>query len=285
VNRELRLSFKACSRITFRASSTFYLASKLFAKDTRRDIQALYAFCRVADDIADDPKMTKKLKQSQLNEMMLVLKSNIQPSINNEIWPAIRYVIAKHNLPLDELELVIRGVSKDVEFKPIKNFLELDRYSYLVAGVVGVLSARVLGVSDRQALTAAKDLGIAMQYTNIIRDVSIDYNNGRIYIPVQLQKKYKIDQTMLAAPMVSKELASALSAMSERAEKLYQKSKLGLVKIPRNKRRPVMVAFNLYRDILEYIKQKRYNVNAGRVRLSRIAKVKVVLRVYLADSL
>lgn len=284
MERELRQSFRACSRITSRASSTFYIASRLFDAQTRQDIQALYAFCRVADDIADDPTLRKSLKMHQLQAMREALTNDRLPSIEKRIWPAVRSVVKRHNLPLSELNLVIEGVSGDVDFRPIKTISELDRYSYLVAGVVGILAARVLGVTDKPTLTAAKDLGIAMQYTNIIRDAPSDYVDGRVYIPIQLQKKFQVDRSMLAASVASDELVAALKVMSDRADDFYEKSKFGLMQLPREKRRPVWVAFNLYRGILERIKQKRYNVNAGRIRLNRPAKAKVVLQVYLSDS-
>ncbi len=276
----VKQSYRACRRITARASSTFYLASLLFDGDTRRDIQVLYAFCRVADDIADDAQATDMDKRSRLREMKRALDTLQPVSTASAIWPAFFEVMRRHRLPKAELIDVLRGVASDIRFRQPQSLDELDRYSYYVAGVVGILSARVLGAHKKTTFTGAKQLGIAMQYTNIIRDVAADYRLGRVYIPKGLMQDCGVTRAMLAASQPSPELVEALKRMGERAERYYSEGEASIADLHPTYQRPVQVATALYHGVLERAKQKRYTVLDGRIRLNRRDKLAVVLSAY-----
>jgi phytoene synthase len=233
----------------------------------------------------DDPKSTGVVKRKQIAAMEKTLINKQTPLVAPQIWPAVWDMVERHHLPSRELVTVLNGVASDIVFRQPQTMAELDRYSYMVAGVVGVLSARILGATSPSALAAAKNLGIAMQYTNIIRDVSTDAAMKRVYIPAFVMHKCRVTNEMLAAPHTSKELRAAILILAGRAEKYYQLARPGIAAIPRSQRRPVIVAYHLYRGILESIKQKRYNVNAKRVRVSAFKKAKVVWQVYTSDNL
>lgn len=207
------------------------------------------------------------------------------PPVAAQIWPAVWDMVERHGLPNRELVTVLNGVASDITFEQPQTIAELDRYSYMVAGVVGVLSARVLGETSPSALAAAKNLGIAMQYTNIIRDVSGDATLKRVYIPTSIMRRCRVTSEMLTAPAASKQLRAAISLLADRAESYYRLALPGIEAISQAQRRPVLVAYHLYRGILESIKQKRYNVNVKRVRLSAFKKAKVVWQVYTSDNL
>ncbi len=274
----LRQSYRACRRVTAEASSTFSLASLLFRRTIRKDIQALYAFCRVADDVADSIALSVASKKTQIRAMRQAITRRKLPLIAPDIWPAVWQVADRYALPEEELLEVLSGVGSDIEFTQPRTLRDLDRYSYYVAGVVGVLSARILGVTHKKGFCAAKNLGIAMQYTNVIRDVISDTSLKRTYIPVSLMKKYGIKQ--VDDMEASQALQAALAELCARAEDFYRKAKLGLAYLPAQHRKPVLVAYWLYHGILERVKQKQYNISTGRVRLSRYDKLQVVWRVY-----
>ncbi len=149
---QMRTSYRACRRITRRASSTFYLASLLFDHDTKRDVWALYAFCRIADDIADSKDLTPQQKRHRLGLMRQAIMTNTASSLEPAIWPAVFSIIKRHKLPKQEMIDVLRGVSSDINFKQPTTWEDLDHYSYLVAGVVGILMARLLGVVQTRTL-------------------------------------------------------------------------------------------------------------------------------------
>lgn len=274
----MKQSYQACRRVTAQASSTFYLASLLFQTRTRHDIQALYAFCRVADDIADSAELSVAKKRAQIQAMRQGVTTRKLPTVEAEIWPAFWQVIDRYDLPQKELLEVLEGVESDIEFAQPQTLRDLDRYSYYVAGVVGILSARILGVTTKTGFESAKNLGIAMQYTNIIRDVASDSSLKRTYIPANVLKKHNLPQDISSAD--NSDYRQAVAELCERAEDFYDKAEPGLMEIPAQHRKPVRVAFQLYRGILERVKQKQYNVSIGRIRLNRLSKLQVVWRVY-----
>lgn len=190
----LRASYTACARITRRASSSFALTTYLFDTESRRAIQALYAFCRIADDIADDPQLSARTKRQRLYAMRRALTLQKIPPIQPEIWLAVFDTVRHHRLPIDELTTVIDGVTSDITFRQPLTIGDLDRYSYQVAGVVGVLCARILGAPKRSTLLGAKQLGIGMQYVNIIRDFSADIDLQRIYIPQSVLREAQLSR-------------------------------------------------------------------------------------------
>jgi len=277
---KLAASYAAARRITRRASSTFYLASLLFEPTIRRDIQVLYAFCRVADDIADDPHLIRAMKLQRLAQMRAALEDGASTPEPAEIWPAVREIIAHYELPLEQLREVLEGVSSDIDFRQPKTIAELDRYSYLVAGVVGLLSARILGVRRAETFQAAKSLGIAMQYTNIVRDVHHDLTLGRVYIHQSVMKQVGVTPSMLKSEHTTPEIEAAVRLLADRAEDFYQKSEPGIQALDKKYQQPVRAASGLYRSILERVKQKQYNVFTGRTRLNRIEKLSLVWSVY-----
>lgn len=277
---ELTDSYAYCRRITRRASSTFYLASLLFDTTTRRDIQTLYAFCRIADDIADDAMMSEADKLARLKAMEEAITArNLAPQ-PEELWPAIRVVIDTHRLPHRQMQDVLRGVKGDIAFRQPETLADLDHYSYLVAGVVGELSARILGATKSSTFLAAKQLGIAMQYTNIIRDVDADLSIGRIYIPKQVMRQTGVTKAMLEQRQMNEHIFSAIEVLADRADELYQSAEVGIDELEKVYQQPVRTAAELYRSILERAKQKRYNVFAGRIRLNRLEKLSLVWDIY-----
>lgn len=280
----LRQSYRACRRITARASSTFYLVSLLFDGDTRRDIQVLYAFCRIADDIVDASGLSDNEKRAQLRAMKRAIETLEPVEVAADIWPAMFVIMHRHKLPKAELVDVLRGVASDIRFRQPENWQDLDRYSYYVAGVVGLLSARVLGAHKKSTYTGARQLGIAMQYTNILRDVAPDYALGRIYLPRQLMRECKVTPDMLATKRHTPELIEALKRMAERAERYYAQGNEAVRDLHSSYQKPVRVATALYHGVLERVKQKRYTVLDGRIRLNRRDKLAVVWDTYRGRS-
>lgn len=276
----LAQSYRACRRITARASSTFYLASLLFDAPIRRDIQVLYAFCRVADDIVDASKHSDEQKRALLKAMQQAIDTHQACEVEPEIWPALFAIQARYRLPKAQLKDVLRGVGSDIVFAQPKTLAQLDEYSYYVAGVVGLLSARILGAQKASTYRGARQLGIAMQYTNIIRDVAADHALDRIYIPKSIMREYGVRPSMLDEFPQAPELVAALTRLTEQAEGYYAEAEAAIRDLPVGYQKPVRVATALYRGVLERVKQKRYTVLDGRVRLNRLDKLAVVWDTY-----
>ncbi len=274
---ELKASFAYCRKVTRRASSTFYLASRMFAPGVRNDLCAIYAFCRIADDIADAPGLKQQDRRQELSLLTHTLKSE-RYSEGDELWPALLDTLARHKVPKTYFYELLEGMEQDIAPFEVKTYRDLERYSYLVAGTVGVMCVYVLGQPSQKALAAAKQLGIAMQITNILRDVSADAAIGRVYLPSDLLARHNLSRKQVLQAQNQAALAQVLKELAARAEQKYDLAAAGLPYLTPANRRPVQIALNLYRSILRRIEQKHYNVYNTRIRLSLVAKLMVVVR-------
>ncbi len=259
--------------MTRRASSTFYLASLPLDGDTRRALRALYAYCRTIDDIADSTRLQPRQKQAALSAIAKALAKQKTPRYAKAIWPALYDTMQKHKLPLDEILTVLRGVETDISFQQPKTVSELDRYSYQVAGVVGVLSARILGGFKKSTLEAAKQLGIAMQYTNILRDLDADLELGRMYVPTSVLREVGCSLADFTQVTSSPARTRALNRLAERADIYYTHAWPAIGDLHPSYQWSARAAWRLYHEILERLKQKQYTRGDGRLRLTRRDKL------------
>ncbi len=272
----LRASYAACARITRRASSSFTLATYLFDSEMRRAIQALYAFCRVADDIADDKAASASSKRRKLAMLRKAITLRKIPPIEPAIWPAIFTMVETYRIPIEEMHTILDGVTSDIDFRQPLTVADLDRYSYEVAGVVGVLCARILGASKRSTLMGAKQLGIGMQYVNVIRDVGSDIDLGRIYIPQTVLREARLTPAEVLARSNQAGLTRALTILARRAAAHFNHAEAHIGDLHLGYQRPVRYVFTLYSSLLERIKQKQYTVYSQRIRFSAVEKLVIL---------
>ena len=202
----------------------FYLASFLLPPDRREDAARLYQFCRLVDDIADEQADAVALAEL---EAELLEQRPARPLVANMLE-----LRERRGLPINALIHLIEGVRGDLGTVAVENDAELLRYCYRVAGTVGLMMCAVLGVTDPKALRHAVDLGIAMQLTNISRDVKEDQEMGRRYIP--------------ATRGTPKPAVAGLLSMAER---YYESAQAGLPHIPLRTRPAIAVAMAVYRQI------------------------------------
>lgn len=277
--REVSLddSFRYCRSVTRQASSTFYLASRMFAREVRRDLYGVYAFCRIADDIADAPGLSALERQQELDLLAHTLKTE-RYSEGDELWPAFFDVVRRHNIPKTYFNDLLEGVSSDISPFEIKTIGDLDRYSYLIAGTVGLMCTYILGQPDKQTLHGAKQLGIAMQYTNIMRDVSADAAIERVYLPSAVMKQHGLSRQDVMDGRNEEALRGVLADLAQRARLCYDQAEQAIHGLAPGNQRPVRIALNLYRGILNRIEQNHFSVYNKRIRLSLPLKVLVAIR-------
>lgn len=269
-------SFRYCRDITRQASSTFFLASRLFPKSVRRDLYALYAFCRVADDIADAPGLDVATRRQELSLLTHTLKTE-RYSEGDRLWPAFFDVVQRHGIAKQCFFDLLKGVGQDITPFTIRSIADLDEYSYLVAGTVGIMCAHVLGKPTAKVLNGAKELGIAMQYTNIMRDVSADASIGRVYLPSALMAKHGLSKANIIGATNHEALAAVLAELAKIANEKYTTAYKSIDLLEPSNRRAVRIARNLYGGILRSIEQNDYKVYNTRIRLSFLRKLMVVI--------
>lgn len=246
-------------------SKSFAKAAKLLPRRLRYDVKILYAWCRYCDDTIDLP--TKPLDESlrQLeNEWQLIYSSPSpwEPPLIKEM----RGVVSKYHLPFDYGAELLLGMAFDTGPVAIQDMEEFYQYCYRVAGVVGLMMCHMMGVRREEALEGAAKLGIAMQITNICRDVKEDRERGRCYIPKSL------------FPHENSPPLSAVQTLLTMAERLYQEATLAIKDLPPDCQAAIHTALEVYRQIGVKIQKGRVNPLTRRSATSRFYKIMILLK-------
>ncbi len=230
-------------------AKTFYLASRFLPRQHRGPIRQLYAFCRYVDDLVDHASDEAAAKQS-LEKVRDVLTGKQAPTGPLREFTELQRAF---ELPLTTLLDFLSGQEQDLDFEQPQSFDALIRYCYRVAGTVGVLFSRIVGVKVPEALRRAVDLGIAMQLTNIARDVREDYDRGRLYLPSSCVASGTVESAIEGSSESLNLLRAALEQLLSTATEYYRSADAGLVYLPLSVRPAVFVASRAYEKIGEKV--------------------------------
>tara|TARA_B100000963_G_C22628211_1_gene673479 strand:- start:1373 stop:2221 length:849 start_codon:yes stop_codon:yes gene_type:complete len=260
-----------CHDKVVKSKSNFTIAFALLNGEKREAMETLYAYCREIDDIADsclDPKIAKEKLNWWEDEIRNVFGSPTHP-----ISIALQKQVANYSLPISDLLKIIFGVSQDLDHKPFRSFVDLENYSDCVAGAVGRLAARIFGkVINTEVLNYATELGIACQFTNILRDISEDRENSRVYVPLELLQKYNLrfDQNSSVDKKKTEPMFEEFYVLTK--EK-YKNAFLSLPKENYKEQRPGIVMGVIYMSLLKKIKKLKFNVLERKISLNTIEKL------------
>ena len=209
-----------CKQKTKESHSSFLTAFIFLSKEKREALTALYAFCREVDDIADEC-LDHEIASSKLNwwrdEIDRLFKDEPQHPVSKALYPFIE----RFNLSKNYFIEIIDGMEMDVKFNRYESFEQLQLYCYRVASCVGILSAHIFGYKNKNTLTFAKNLGIALQLTNIIRDLGEDARRGRIYIPIDELKKLSVSEEEIISLKNSDKIKKLVQNQVDRAITFY----------------------------------------------------------------
>ena len=258
----------ACIQILKQHAKTFRLASYLLPPQMRDDAAIAYAFCRLVDDTVDDADSEARaaVELGAIEDMVL----GLVPS--TPLVSAYLDMCRRRNIELTPTLHLIGGARSDLSLVRVEDDAQLFRYCYQVAGTVGLIMCGIMGVTDRTALQRAVDLGIAMQLTNICRDVLEDAKMDRVYLPQQRLLSNGSDQATLIAHVrnpsdaLTRSVASTVSELLIKADHHYQSATLGMRFLSGRVRLSIMVASSLYRQIgVRLLRLHRGNALLGRV--------------------
>ncbi len=285
----LRPAYSHCRAITRYYAKTFYMATRFLPNQKQRSIFAIYGLCRYLDNLVDeyeDLADNESIDISEVDYKLDVFKRNLSSIYNGQksddpILTAFADTLQKYHIPIDLPYLLIDGVRSDLDKNRYKNFQELYDYSYKVASVVGLMTSRVFGYSDENALEYAIDLGIAMQLTNILRDVGEDLERNRIYLPQNELKMFGVSESDLFKNINSENFIELMKFQVERARKYYKKADLGITLLSKDSRLPVYLARYNYCRILDKIEEKNYNVFDERAYLNSFEKFTILPRIFV----
>ena len=238
-------------------SKSFASASRLFDPDTRRSAVLLYAWCRHCDDVIDGQQAghdAVPLSPAEARLRLAELRARTQTAylatpIDDPAFAALQAVVQRHGIAREEALDLLQGFAMDVDGQHYQTFADTLQYCYHVAGVVGLMMARIMGTQDPQVLDRACDLGLAMQLTNIARDLVDDAQVGRCYLPQQWLDEFGITVATLAEPRHRPALAVLATRLIDQAEPYYASAEAGLTALPWRSAWAVASAGAVYRRI------------------------------------
>jgi len=266
-------------------AKTFYFASHVLPAQKRGDAYAVYALCRYVDDQIDlaPDDAARKRALADLSHLLhaAYLPGESAASLERSLpWlRAFRETIRRRAIPAGYFEDLLKGVEMDRGRVRLQTWDELDRYCYLVAGVVGLIMVHVLTEPAPELLKPARDLGTAMQLTNILRDVAEDWQRDRLYLPADELEKFGLTADDIAQQRTGDSFQAMLRFQIGRARAYYSYAEPGIAALPADGSRfCARLMSTIYGAILDEIERADYQVYRGRVRVSFPRKLWLALR-------
>ncbi|MCR5864969.1 presqualene diphosphate synthase HpnD [Aquincola sp. J276] len=264
-----------------RSGSSFYYAFKFLTPPRRAAITAFYAFCREVDDVVDEVHDTG-VAATKLAWWRKEVAQSFAGTATHPVMKALMPHAGDYDIRPEHLMAVIDGCQMDLEQSRYLDFTGLQRYCHLVAGVVGEVAASIFGRTQAQTIEYAHRLGLALQLTNIIRDVGEDARRGRIYLPVSELQQFDVKAHELlqrTAPWgYSDRFTALMRFQAERAHRFYDEAFALLPAQDRRAQRPGLMMANIYRTLLREIEASDFQVLHQRIALTPVRKVWIAMR-------
>ncbi|WP_188211411.1 presqualene diphosphate synthase HpnD [Neisseria sp. RH3002v2g] len=276
------LALDYCHQKAAESHSSFLSGFRFLSVEKRNAITVLYAFCRELDDVVDgctDPNVA----QITLNWW----RSDLEKVFNNEmpehpVHQALKDIRASFDLPKNEFEALIDGMQMDLEQARYGSFDELKLYCHRVAGVVGRLIARILGFSNPKTLEYAEKMGLALQLTNIIRDVSEDARQGRIYLPIEEMQKFDVPANVIMQCKPTDNFAKLMQFQVDRARETYREAMLLLPAADKKSQKVGLIMAAIYYALLNEIdRDGAQNVLTYKIAIPSPRKKRIALKTWL----
>ncbi len=270
-------SYAFCERLARRAAGNFYHAFRILPTPQRRSMCALYAFLRIADDLSDEGGSVAE-RRLALDSWRQALHAALDGHYLHPIYPALHDTITRHGIPLGYLEDVLNGVSMDLDIADYATFADLHGYCYRVASAVGLACIHVWGFHGEQALVSAESAGIALQLTNILRDVAEDAGRGRVYLPAEDLERFGITTAEVRHGVFDDRFRALMRFEADRARGYYEAALPLTAALTPPGRAVFLVILRTYRALLDAIVERDFDVFTRRVQLPRWHKLWLAAR-------
>ena len=260
------------ARITLQSNSILALAFMSLVPERKRYITVFYAFCRVVDDIADSTELSIIEKQLRLANWRQMLRASApeEPLLAGDV----RQLMHKYSLPPDMLEEIIAGVEMDLSIARYPTFEELRVYCYRVASAVGLVSIEIFGYRNPRCREYAIHLGLALQMTNIIRDVWKDFQAGRIYLPQEDLARFHYSEADLTKRQYNEHFIQLMQFEASRAREFFGRAAAELPGEDRRAMAPAEIMGSIYRALLRRVELDNFRVFEKEYRLSKLEKAR-----------
>ncbi len=277
------MSADLAAAITKQSNTSFYFSFSLLPKPQREAIHTVYAFCRCTDDIVDEGT-DKEQQAALLKRWRLELERSWHGYSQYPILNQLSQMAHKFRIPVEHFFELIRGMEMDLTRSRYETFDDLRLYCYRVASTVGLMCTEIFGYKNPNSKLYAENLGIAMQLTNILRDIKADAKKGRIYLPRQDMQQFGFSEDDLFAHRYTPEFVRLMEFECARAHQFYTlaDSYLSAEDSPRFFAAKIMET--IYLHLLRRIERSGYNVFEKKISISRLRKLGVALRIWLENK-
>jgi phytoene synthase len=268
-----------CERKAAASGSSFYYSFRFLPPPRRRAITALYGFCREVDDVVDecgDPLVARTKLDWWRREIGALHEGRPSHPVTRALEPAVR----AHGLERAHLLEIVDGMQMDLDWNRYPDFATLETYCHRVAGVVGILSASIFGWTERATLGYARDLGIALQLTNIARDVGEDARRNRIYLPLDELARFGVSTDDLILFRETPAVAALLAHNVQRARGFYARALAQLPAADRRAQRAGLIMSAIYARLLDEVAAEGAGVMNRRVSLTPLRKLWIAWRTW-----
>ena len=269
-----------CQQKAAQSGSSFYYSFLFLPAERRRAITALYAFCREVDDTVDECTDVA-IARTKLHWWRQEIGAMVAGTPTHPVTRALQPHLAVYNLGGEHLLAIVDGMEMDLDQTRYLDFVGLQRYCWHVAGVVGILSASIFGVTDPRTLQYAEKLGLAFQLTNIIRDVGEDARKGRIYLPVNELQQHGVTAADILNARHSEKFERLMQFQAQRAQQVYDEAFAMLPARDRRAQRPGLIMASIYRALLDEIERDGFHVLQQRISLTPIRKLWLAWKTYV----
>lgn len=285
---ELKEAYQKCREITRTYAKTFYMATRFLPNEKQRGVFAIYGLCRYLDNLVDESEdliLEKKISFEDIDIKLNQFRKDLSDAFYGKsiipIFIAFGDTLRKYNISLELPFLLMEGVRQDLNKDRYENFQEVHDYSYKVASVVGLMTSQVFGYEDESALSYAVDLGIAMQLTNILRDIGEDLKRNRIYLPKEDLEKFGVTEESMFAQEKDENFINMMKFQIQRTREYYDKADIGIKMLDKDSRLPVYLARHNYSRILDKIEESNYNVFKERAFLNQSEKLFILPKILM----
>ncbi|MDR1647279.1 MAG: presqualene diphosphate synthase HpnD [Zoogloeaceae bacterium] len=269
-----------CQQKAAASGSSFYASFRFLPPEKRNALTALYAFCREVDDVVDETR-DSTLAAIKLEWWRQEVERIGAGKPQHPVGQALAAAAAHFHLPPAQLQEIIDGMAMDLAQTRYLDFAELSLYCYRVASVVGLLAAEIFGYSDARTLEYAKDLGMAFQLTNILRDVGEDLRRGRLYLPQEDLERFQVSPEDLLQGRTPENFVALMRYEAKRAQDYYRRAFARLPAADRKAQRPGLVMAAIYRTLLAEIEAADFQVLHQRIQLPPARKLWLAWKTWL----
>ncbi|MDR3668388.1 MAG: presqualene diphosphate synthase HpnD [Ignavibacteriaceae bacterium] len=271
--------------IAKKSKSSFYYAFNLLPNEKRDAMNTVYAFCRETDDIVDEGNEPEEVKYEKLRKWRIELEKAVAGHSDYILLNKLGKTITQFNIPLDPFFELLKGMEMDLQNKRYLSFDDLATYCYRVASTVGLMCIEIFGYKHKSTKDFAVNLGIALQLTNILRDIKKDSLQGRIYLPQQDLIKFGYSESELLSHTYNAHFVDLMVYESARAQDYFNKATMSLNLDDKGSMFAARAMQHIYHKLLEKIINADYNVFQKNIKVNKIEKAGIAIGVWAKYSL